>query len=229
MRERDERVRGYGRAGALAGVTAGAGATGTGTGGGGLRVAGGAAARAVPLGEPVPGSPAAAPSGAPAPPRAARVPAAERAARRWAPQGARERALAASVARHPAARARRAGAAGAGGPVRTEGPSGAPRAAALWTAPCAPASAPGAVRPARSVAVPPPRTVRPLERRCLVPPRPRRARARAGVRGRVERLLAGLAVALCTATVVVGLGLLGDAAAGWNAPSAGAPAVTVGH
>ncbi|MEU4376661.1 hypothetical protein [Pseudonocardia alni] len=159
-----------------------------------------------------------------------------RAAHRWAAHGARERALTESVARHPAARSRRApvsGAPGAGVPV--SGPAGgpnpavrtprcttadpAPRATATLTRP-APAAAPP--RP-RSVAVPAPRTVRPPSRRCLVPARPRPARSRA--RGRLERFLTGVAALLCATTAVVALGLLGDAAAGWNAPAAAVPSV----
>ncbi|WP_344027538.1 hypothetical protein [Pseudonocardia kongjuensis] len=42
-------------------------------------------------------------------------------------------------------------------------------------------------------------------------------------RSRGERLLAGVATVVCSATVVVVLGLLGDAAAGWNAEVAPAP------
>lgn len=166
--------------------------------------------------------------------------AAARAAHRWAAHGARERALTESVARHPAARSRRApvsGAPGAGVPV--SGPAGgpnpavrtprcttagpAPRAKATLTRP-APAVAPP--RP-RSVTVPAPRTVRPPSRRCLVPARPRPARSRA--RGRLERFLAGVAALLCATTAVVALGLLGDAAAGWNAPAAAVPSVGAGR
>ncbi|WP_060711216.1 hypothetical protein [Pseudonocardia sp. HH130629-09] len=178
-----------------------------------------------------------------------------RAAHRWAAHGARERALTKSVARHPAARSRRATAPG----VPTSGPTApgptVPGRAARTAAPADPAvprgvtggpnvavrtprcttSAPGStatlVRPARvaapsgprSVAVPAPRTVRPLDRRCLVPARPRPARSR--VRGRLERFLTGVAVLLCATTAVVALGLLGDAAAGWNAPAAAVPSV----
>ncbi len=165
--------------------------------------------------------------------------AADRAAHRWSAQGARERALQESVARHPAAlaRARRAAVAGAsvaGAPnraVRTPGcVTSAPATAAMTTtaattaAPARPAPAATPARP-RTVAVPVPRTVRPLDRRCLVPARPRPARSR--VRGRLERLLSGAAVLLCATTAVVALGLLGDVAAGWNASSGASSVSTV--
>ncbi|MEU6697519.1 hypothetical protein [Pseudonocardia sp. NPDC046786] len=42
-------------------------------------------------------------------------------------------------------------------------------------------------------------------------------------RSRGERLLVGAATVVCSATVVVVLGLLGGAAAGWNAEVAPAP------
>ncbi|ALE74405.1 hypothetical protein AD006_25455 [Pseudonocardia sp. EC080610-09] len=74
--------------------------------------------------------------------------------------------------------------------------------------------------------VPAPRTVRPLHRRCVAPARRRTRQAQAHSRG--SRLLAGVAVALCAATAVVVLGLLGDAAAGWNAGGATAPASPAG-
>lgn len=164
--------------------------------------------------------------------------AAARAAHRWAAHGARERALTESVARHPAARSRRApgpGAPGSGAPV--SGPAGAPNAAVRAPRCTAAVPAPGTTatltRPAPatappgrwSVAAPPPRTVRPSGRHCLVPARPRPARSRA--RGRLERLLTGVAVLLCATTAVVALGLLGDAAAGWNAPAGAVPSVGV--
>ncbi|MEQ3553972.1 hypothetical protein WIS52_26160 [Pseudonocardia nematodicida] len=56
----------------------------------------------------------------------------------------------------------------------------------------------------------------------MAPARPRSS-VRGG-RGRADRLLAGVATVFCSAAVVVLLGLLGDAAAGWNAgPDAVAP------
>ncbi len=169
--------------------------------------------------------------------------AAARAAHRWAAHGAHERALAESVARHPAARSRRAPASGArGAGVPVSGPAGGPNLAVrtprCTTADPAPSATATLTRPApsltrlapavapprpRSVAVPAPRTVRPPSRRCLVPARPRPARSRAG--GRLERVLAGVAALLCATTAVVALGLLGDAAAGWNAPAAAVPSI----
>ncbi|MFP5071063.1 hypothetical protein ACLFMI_15545 [Pseudonocardia nantongensis] len=89
-----------------------------------------------------------------------------------------------------------------------------PAARRPWAAPCT-----GPRRP-RS-AVPAPRTVRPLDRRCVAPPRVRRSVARAG--SRIDRLLAPMAVVLASATVVVLLGLLGNVAAGWNGAPAAAP------
>ncbi|MEQ3541416.1 hypothetical protein WHI96_21605 [Pseudonocardia tropica] len=152
--------------------------------------------------------------------------AAARAAHRWAAHGAHERALTESVARHPATRSRRASGSGASG----SGPAGGPNVA-VRTPRCttpAPGSTATPARPAapprpRSVAEPAPRTVGPSARRCLVPARPRPARSR--VRGRLERVLAGVAALLCATTAVVALGLLGDAAAGWNAPAAAVPSV----
>ncbi|KAA1021537.1 hypothetical protein FVA95_20120 [Pseudonocardia sp. EV170527-09] len=133
----------------------------------------------------------------------------------------------------PTAHGRAARAAAPAGPTVPRGVTGGPNVA-VRTPRCT-TSAPGStatlVRPARvaapsgprSVAVPAPRTVRPLDRRCLVPARPRPARSR--VRGRLERFLTGVAVLLCATTAVVALGLLGDAAAGWNAPAAAVPSV----
>lgn len=133
----------------------------------------------------------------------------------------------------PTAHGRAARAAAPAGTAVPRGVTGGPNVA-VRTPRCT-TSAPGStatlVRPARvaapsgprSVAVPAPRTVRPLDRRCLVPARPRPARSR--VRGRLERFLTGVAVLLCATTAVVALGLLGDAAAGWNAPAAAVPSV----
>lgn len=133
----------------------------------------------------------------------------------------------------PTAHGRAARAAAPAGTAVPRGVTGGPNVAVR--APRCTTSAPGStatlVRPARvaapsgprSVAVPAPRTVRPLDRRCLVPARPRLARSR--VRGRLERFLTGVAVLLCATTAVVALGLLGDAAAGWNAPVAAVPSV----
>lgn len=133
----------------------------------------------------------------------------------------------------PTAHGRAARAAAPAGTAVPRGVTGGPNVAVR--APRCTTSAPGStatlVRPARvaapsgprSVAVPAPRTVRPLDRRCLVPARPRLARSR--VRGRLERFLTGVAVLLCATTAVVALGLLGDAAAGWNAPAAAVPSV----
>ncbi|WP_226360437.1 hypothetical protein [Pseudonocardia sp. ICBG1142] len=133
----------------------------------------------------------------------------------------------------PAAHGRAARTTAPAGPAVPRGVTGGPNVA-VRTPRCT-TSAPGSTatleRPARvaapsgprSVAVPAPRTVRPLDRRCLVPARPRPARSR--VRGRLERFLTGVAVLLCATTAVVALGLLGDAAAGWNAPAAAVPSV----
>lgn len=133
----------------------------------------------------------------------------------------------------PTAHGRAARAAAPAGTAVPRGVTGGPNVA-VRTPRCT-TSAPGStatlVRPARvaapsgprSVAVPAPRTVRPLDRRCLVPARPRPARSR--VRGRLERFLTGVAALLCATTAVVALGLLGDAAAGWNAPAAAVPSV----
>ncbi|MBC3190898.1 hypothetical protein H7X46_07460 [Pseudonocardia sp. C8] len=97
-------------------------------------------------------------------------------------------------------------------------PGGPARPAAVWRG--GPAPTPGggasAVREGRESRVV--RVVRPASRRCLVAVA--RRRGRSGVRPRGERLLAGAAAVLCSATVVLLLGLLGDAAAGWNAGSA---------
>ncbi|OLM15505.1 hypothetical protein [Pseudonocardia sp. Ae505_Ps2] len=137
------------------------------------------------------------------------------------------------TAHGPTAHGRAARTAAPVGPAVPRGVTGGPNVA-VRTPRCT-TSAPGStatlVRPARvaapsgprSVAVPAPRTVRPLDRRCLVPARPRPARSR--VRGRLERFLTGVAVLLCATTAVVALGLLGDAAAGWNAPAAAVPSV----
>ncbi|MBN9794152.1 hypothetical protein DMP17_37060 [Pseudonocardia sp. TMWB2A] len=157
--------------------------------------------------------------------------AAARAAHRWAAHGAHERALTESVARHPAARSRRAPVPGPSGAGPAGGPNVAVRTPRCTTAAPAPGATATLTRPApaaapartRSVAVPAPRTVRPPSRRCLVPARPRPARSRA--RGRLERFLTGVAALLCATTAVVALGLLGDAAAGWNAPAAAVPSV----
>ncbi|BBG00837.1 MULTISPECIES: hypothetical protein [Pseudonocardia] len=65
------------------------------------------------------------------------------------------------------------------------------------------------------------RTARPRHRRCVTPTR--RARPALRPRSRGERLLAGIATVLCSATVVVLLGLIGDAAAGWNSEAAPSP------
>lgn len=55
----------------------------------------------------------------------------------------------------------------------------------------------------------------PRTRACLVPSRPARARAAGpGVRSRTERLLVGVATVLCSAVVVVVLGLVADVSAG---------------
>lgn len=133
----------------------------------------------------------------------------------------------------PTAHGRAARAAAPAGTAVPRGVTGGPNVA-VRTPRCT-TSTPGStatlVRPARvaapsgprSVAVPAPRTVRPLDRRCLVPARPRPARSR--VRGRLERFLTGVAALLCATTAVVALGLLGDAAAGWNAPAAAVPSV----
>lgn len=214
MRELDERIRDHGAVGCLTGAPA----PGTPT-----SRARRAARERVRAAEGVAGSAGAGSS------------AVARAAHRWAAHGARERALTESVARHPAARSRRATA--PAGPVVPRGVTGGPNVA-VRTPRCT-TSAPGStailVRPARvaapsgprSVAVPAPRTVRPLDRRCLVPARPRPARSR--VRGRLERFLTGVAVLLCATTAVVALGLLGDAAAGWNAPAVAVPSVGAVH
>lgn len=234
MRELDERIRDHGAVGCLTGAPAPGAPTSR---------ARRAARERVRAAEGVAG-PAGAGSSAVA-----------RAAHRWAAHGARERALTESVARHPAARSRRAttpavpasgvsapGPTAHGRAARAAAPAGTavPRGVtggpnvAVRTPRCT-TSAPGStatlVRPARvaapsgprSVAVPAPRTVRPLDRRCLVPARPRPARSR--VRGRLERFLTGVAVLLCATTAVVALGLLGDAAAGWSAPAAAVPSV----
>lgn len=234
MRELDERIRDHGAVGCLTGAPAPGAPTSR---------ARRAARERVRAAEGVAGSAGAGSS------------AVARAAHRWAAHGARERALTESVARHPAARSRRATTPAVPAPgVPASGPTTHGRAAraaapagtavprgvtggpnvAVRTPRCT-TSAPGStatlVRPARvaapsgprSVAVPAPRTVRPLDRRCLVPARPRPARSR--VRGRLERFLTGVAVLLCATTAVVALGLLGDAAAGWNAPAAAVPSV----
>lgn len=88
---------------------------------------------------------------------------------------------------------------------------------------------PGGPRPAGAgdAIVPPPRTIRPPGRRCTVPARRRSPRRRVRVRPAGERFLVGIATVVCSATVVVLLGLLGTAADGWNAaPAAPAGAVT---
>lgn len=55
----------------------------------------------------------------------------------------------------------------------------------------------------------------PRARACLVPPCAGRAgRARGGVRSRADRILIGVATVLCSAVVVVLLGLVADASAG---------------
>lgn len=72
------------------------------------------------------------------------------------------------------------------------------------------AGRPGSTGPA----IVPPRTVRPATRRCVAPARRRSPRLR--VRSAGERFLIGVATVACAATAVVVLGLLGDAAAGWN-------------
>lgn len=87
---------------------------------------------------------------------------------------------------------------------------------------------PGGPRPAGAgdAIVPAPRTIRPPAQRCTVPARRRSPRRRARVRPAGERFLVGVATVVCSATVVVLLGLLGTAADGWNAAPA-APAGTV--
>ncbi|MEV1291624.1 hypothetical protein [Pseudonocardia sp. NPDC049635] len=123
--------------------------------------------------------------------------------------------------------------------------SAAARAAARWALPVAgaTASAPSCgpvtvvaevpavpvTSPARTWA-PASRVVRPPGRRCVAPVR--RVRPALWARSRGERLLAGAAIMLCSATVVVVLGLLGDAASGWNselAPPPGPAAVPAGR
>lgn len=81
---------------------------------------------------------------------------------------------------------------------------------------------PAAAAPSGPVPVPAPRTTRPMRRGCVSPTRRPGARGGRGAasHGRAERLLLGVATAVCSATVVVVLGLLADTAAAWNATPA---------
>ena len=74
-------------------------------------------------------------------------------------------------------------------------------------------------RPARRLPALPPRV-----RACLVVPGRRRRPARTPLRSPVERMLVGLATVLCSALVVVVLGLLAEASAGGS----GGPAAPAG-
>ena len=94
-------------------------------------------------------------------------------------------------------------------------PFPAVRAAVVRAVPAVGGARRGAGRPGSTgPAIVPPRTVRPATRRCVAPARRRSPRLR--VRSAGERFLLGVATAVCAATAVVLLGLLGDAAAGWN-------------
>ncbi len=64
-------------------------------------------------------------------------------------------------------------------------------------------------------------------RACLGPPRTRRVRRRAPGPTRLEKLLTGVAVTLCSATVVVVLGLVADLAGGAHAGPPTPPSVSV--
>ncbi|ANY08429.1 hypothetical protein [Pseudonocardia sp. HH130630-07] len=153
---------------------------------------------------------------------AVRPSAAERAAARWSGggvvAGADAAGLRAALARHPAGRAR------AGRRAEGDVPGGAPGGVRVRSRAVVTGSGAEPVLQESQPAVPAPRTVRPMRRPCVVSPR-RRSRARAT--GRTGRALTAVATVLCSATVVLALGLLADVSAGWNAGAESGAGVTV--